>query len=182
MLIKIVYIRIVECKNTSTMTVTDSKYPGLSTKQRATMIFHSAIVILIGSFAGFAWLIALAGYLQLWPLPPIELSVPDQKELWRNAHVGPIVHGMLVVLVASLGSILTLTKKEAKILVIAGLVEVWGNAIGFSVAPYTTNRGLSPDGFFLNKLSYFTFYPAVIGALIVVILLMVGSYRTMKKH
>ena len=156
------------------------KYPGLSTKQRATMIFHAAVVIFIGSFAGFAWLIALAGYLELWPLPPIELSVPDQKELWRNAHVGPIVHGMLVVLAAAIGSLLTLTKKESKILVIAGLVEVWGNAIGFSVAPYTTNRGLSPDGIFLNKLSYFTFYPAVVGALIVVALIIVGSYRTMK--
>ena len=63
------------------MTSIDDKYPGLAQKQRAKMIFNSAIVILIGSFAGFAWLIALGDYLQLWPLPPIELSVPDQKEL-----------------------------------------------------------------------------------------------------
>jgi len=156
------------------------KYPGLSTKQRATMIFHSSIVILIGSFAGFAWLIAIGGYLELWPLPPMEIPVPDQKELWRNAHLGPIVHGMLVVLAASFGSLLTLTTKEAKWLVIAGLVEVWGNAVGFSVAPYTTNRGLTSDGFFLNKLAYFTFYPAVAAALIVVILMIIGSYRTMR--
>lgn len=156
------------------------QYPGLSKKQRATMIFHSSIVILIGSFAGFAWLISLGGYLELWPLPPMEISVPDQKELWRNAHLGPIVHGMLVVLAAALGSLLKLTKKEAKILVIAGLVEVWGNAVGFSAAPYTTNRGLTPDGPFINLLAYFTFYPAVVGALIVVLLMIVGSYRTMR--
>ena len=43
------------------------------------MVFHSSIVILIGSFAGFAWLIALAGYLQLWPLPPMEIPVPEPK-------------------------------------------------------------------------------------------------------
>ena len=155
-------------------------YPGLSKKQRAKMIFHSSIVILIGSFAGFAWLIALAGYLQLWPLPAMEIPVPDQKELWRNAHLGPIVHGMLVVIVASVGSFLKLTTREAKILVIAGLVEVWGNAVGFSAAPYTTNRGLTPDGPFINLLSYFTFYPAVVAALIVVILMLIGSYRSMK--
>ncbi len=155
-------------------------YPGLTNKQRATMSFHSFVVILIGSTAGFAWLIALGGYLHLWPLPPIEISVPDQKELWRNAHVGPIVHGMLVVLVAEISPLLTLTKKEARILVIAGLVEVWGNALGFSTAPYTTNRGLTPDGSFINYFAYFTFYPAVVAALIVVILGVVGSYRTMK--
>lgn len=155
------------------------QFPGLTKKQRATMSFHAFVVILIGSTAGFAWLISLAGYLQLWPLPPMEISVPDQKELWRNAHVGPIVHGMLVVLVAAVSSLLKLTKKEAKILVIAGLVEVWGNALGFSTAPFTSNRGLAPDGSFINHFAYFTFYPAVVAALVVVILCIVGTYRTM---
>lgn len=157
------------------------RYPGLSKKQRATMSFHAFVVILIGSTAGFAWLISLAGVLQLWPLPPMEISVPDQKELWRNAHVGPIVHGMLVVLVAAISPLLRLTKKEASILVIAGLVEVWGNALGFSAAPFTTNRGLTPDGAFINHFAYFTFYPAVVAALVVVVLGIVGSYRAMKE-
>ena len=160
---------------------TNVTYPGLSTKQRATMTFHGTLVIIMGSLAGFAWLIALAGYLQLWPLPAFDfITVPDQKELWRNAHVGPIVHGMLVVLVAALSPLLKLTKKEAKILVIAGLVEVWGNALGFSAAPFTSNRGLTPDGAFINQFAYFTFYPAVVAALVVVILGIVGTYRTMK--
>lgn len=162
------------------MTSIDDKYPGLTKKQRAKMIFNSAIVILIGSFAGFAWLIALGDYLQLWPLPPIELSVPDQKELWRNAHLGPIMHGMLIILVAAITPLLKLTKREAKMLVIAGLVEVWGNALGFSSAPYTTNRGLTPDGPFINHFAYFTFYPAVVAALIVVVIIIIGSYRSMK--
>jgi len=161
--------------------MSNTKYPGLTKKQRATMSFHAMLVILIGSFAGFAWIIALGGYLELWPLPPIEISVPDQKELWRNAHLGPIVHGMLVVLVAALSPLLKLTAKEAKILVIAGLVEVWGNALGFSAAPYTSNRGLTPDGEFINYFAYFTFYPAVLAALVVVILGIVGSYRTMRE-
>lgn len=162
------------------MSSTDLRFSGLSNQQRAKLTFHAGLVILVGSFAGFAWLISLGGYLELWPLPVIELSVPDEKELWRNAHLGPIVHGMLVILVAAISPMLKLTNREAKTLVIAGLVEVWGNAIGFSAAPYTTNRGLTSDGPFINKLSYFTFYPAVVGALIVVCLIILGSYRSMK--
>ncbi len=158
-----------------------AKYPGLTKKQRATMSFHAFVVILIGSTAGFAWLISLAGYLHIWPLPPMEISVPDQKELWRNAHLGPIVHGMLVVLVAAVSPLLKLTKNEAGILVIAGLVEVWGNALGFSAAPFTSNRGLTPDGSFINQFAYFTFLPAVLAALVVVILGIVGSYRAMRE-
>ena len=90
------------------------------------------------------------------------------------------MHGMLIILVAAITPLLKLTKREAKILMIAGLVEVWGNALGFSSAPYTTNRGLTPDGPFINHFAYFTFYPAVVAALIVVVIIIIGSYRSMK--
>lgn len=158
------------------------KYPGLSKKQRATMSFHAFLVIIIGATAGFAWLISLAGYLQFWPLPPMDISVPDEREAWRNAHMGPIVHGMLIVLIASISSFLTLTKKESVIMVIASIVEVWGNAIGFQTAPFTSNRGLTPTGSFINILSYGTFYIAVVAAFIILILATIGTYRTMREE
>ena len=157
------------------------KYPGLSTKQRATMTFHGTLVIIMGSLAGFAWLIALAGYLQLWPLPAFDfITVPDQKELWRNAHMGPIVHGMVVVLIAAIAPLLKLTKKESRVMVIAALIEIWGNVLGFQSAPFTTNRGLTPTGPFIDAFSYGTFYIAVVAAFVILYLTAVGSYRTMR--
>ena len=57
---------------------------------------------------------------------------------------------------------------------------MWGNALGFSAAPFTTNRGLSPTGSFIDQFAYFTFYPAVVAALVLVILSILGSYRIMK--
>lgn len=158
------------------------KYPGLTKKQRATMSFHALLVIIIGATAGFAWLISIAGYLQFWPLPAMDISVPDQREAWRNAHMGPIVHGMLIVLIAAISSLLRLTKKESVIMVIASLIEVWGNALGFQTAPFTTNRGLTPTGPFIDAFSYGTFYAAVVAAFVILYLAAVGTYRTMREE
>lgn len=155
-------------------------YPGLTRKQKARISFHAILVIIIGSTAGFAWLISLAGYLQLWPLPPMEIPIPDEKELWRNAHLGPIMHGMLMMIIVAVSSLLTLTKKESRILVLAAIIEMWGNAFGFQSAPFTSNRGLSPTGSFINVFSYGTFYVAVFAAFVVLIIAAIGCYRTLK--
>ena len=161
--------------------MSNTKYPGLSKKQRATMGFHAMLVIIIGATAGFAWLISLAGYLQFWPLPALDITVPDEREAWRNAHMGPIIHGMLVALIASMSSLLRLTKKESSIMVIASLIEIWGNVSGFQSAPFTTDRGLTPTGPFIDAFSYGTFYIAVVAAFVILYLAAVGCYRTMRE-
>ncbi|MCH2223768.1 MAG: hypothetical protein MK066_03285 [Crocinitomicaceae bacterium] len=166
--------------NIDIMNISQEKYFGLTKRQRATITLHGMLVIVVGSFAGFAWLISLCGSLELWPIPPIELSLPDQKELWRNAHLGPIGHGMIILLIAALAPLLKLTKREASIMVYATLVEVWFNVLGFQSAPYTTNRGLTADGSFINIFSYSTFYVAVMASFVILTLSIMGSYRTMK--
>lgn len=155
-------------------------YTRLSERQKAIITFNGMLSIVIGSIAGFAWLISLAGYLHLVPLPPLDISVPETKELWRNAHLGPINHGMLIILIAAISSILRLTQKETTVMVYACLTEVWFNIVGFQSAPFTTNRGLTPTGDFINLLSYGTFYVAVVASFTILYLSIVGSYRTMK--
>ncbi len=153
---------------------------GLSNKQRATMSIHGLIVVVIGCTAGFAWVISLAGYLHVWPLPPIDFTVPDQKDLWGNAHTGPIMHGMLIILIAAIAPLMKLTKKECRVMVIACIIEVWGNAVGFQAAPFTSNRGLTPTGPFVDLLSFGGFYVGVFAALTILYLAIVGCYRFIK--
>ena len=86
-----------------------------------------------------------------------------------------------MILIASISSLLLLTKKESVVLVVASLIEVWGNAIGFQTAPFTSNRGLTPTGPFIDALSYGTFYAAVVAAFVVLYLAGVGLYRTIRE-
>lgn len=153
-------------------------YVELTKKQRAIIIMHGLIVIVIGSLAGFAWVISIAGYLELWPIPNIDFSLPNNKELWRNAHLGPISHGMLVMIIAAISPLLKLTKKESLILVYACLTEIWFNVLGFQSAPFTENRGLTTTGSFIDLFSYCTFYIAIVASCVILYLSIKGCYRT----
>ena len=158
------------------------EYPGLSKRQKAVISINGFIVIVLGSVAGFAWLISLAGYLELFPLPRIDLAIPETKELWRNAHLGPIMHGMLIILIAAVAPLLKLTKKETMIMVYACFAEVWGNVMGFQSAPFTSNRGLTPTGPFIDIFSYGMFYIAVVASFTILYLSIMGCYRTIKEE
>lgn len=153
----------------------------LSERQRLILLIHGFITIIIGFFGGFAWLIALAGHLQLWPLPALDLSIPATKELWRNAHTGPINNGMLVILVVAISPLLKLTPKSSTIMKYGAIAMLWGNTIGYSTGPYTTNRGLTPSGDLINIICYGSFYIAVIGAFILVGFCIYGSFQRLKE-
>ncbi len=151
----------------------------LSKHQRARLIFHSLICFTIGLVGGLAWVLVLGGKLQLWPLPPLEFSLPETKELWRNAHIGPIMNGIFVIALAAASPLFTLSTKTAKWLVVLCIVILYGNTIGYQTSPFTTNRGLSTDGGFLNLLCYGSFYLAALSAFGVVGIGIYGSYKTM---
>lgn len=156
------------------------KTTSLTTKQRASLVCHGMMVVLFGFFGGMAWIMVLGEHLHLWPLPPIEANLPDTKELWRNAHTGPITNGIFAIAIAGIGPLLSLSKKSARALHISAIVMIWFNTIGYQVSPFTTNRGLNPTGGVIDSLCYFSFYIAVFGAFVTVIISLMGAYKTMK--
>jgi len=151
----------------------------LSKHQRACISLHGFLNILFGFFGGFAWIVVLGGHLHLWPIPPIEMDLPATKELWRNAHTGPITNGILALAIAGISPLLTISIKASKILVYSTIAMMWFNTIGYQTSPFTTNRGLSPVDGFLNSFCYFSFFIAVFAAFAVVIIGIMGAYRTM---
>jgi len=153
----------------------------LSKRQKAILLLHGFITIIIGFLGGFVWLIALAGYLELWPFPRLDFSIPDTKELYRNAHTGPITNGMLVLIVVAISPLLKLKPVATKFLTFGAIAMLWGNTIGYSTSPYTSNRGLTPSGPFIDVLCYGSFYIAVLGAFTLVGLCISGAYQTLKE-
>ncbi|MEO1652731.1 MAG: hypothetical protein AAFU64_04225 [Bacteroidota bacterium] len=152
----------------------------LSEKQRIQMVLHSFIIITLGFMGGIGWLVVLGGHLELWPLPLIEMNLLDKKELWRNAHTGPITNGIFIMALAAISPLLRLKPQAAKTLCYATIVMLWTNTIGYQTSPYTTNRGLDASGGFLNHFCYFSFYTAVFAALIVVGLGIYGCFGALK--
>ena len=152
----------------------------LSELQKSKMLLWSFICIGIGLVGGLAWVVVLAGYLQLWPVPALEFSLPETKELWRNAHIGPIMNGMLLIALTAVSHLLTLSKRQVSILFYTSIIMVVFNTIGYQLSPFTSQRGLAPVGEGLNQLCYFSFYIAALCAFAVVIIGIIGSYSSIK--
>lgn len=154
----------------------------LSIQQRKKIVFHSFICIGIGLVGGMAWVIVLGGYLELWPIPPIELDLPESKEQWRNAHIGPIMNGIFALAIVGTSSLLSLTAKQSNVLFYALIIMLWGNTIGYQTSPFSSDRGLAATGDAMNIFCYANFYIAALCAIVVVGLGIYGSYRAMNSH
>lgn len=140
---------------------------GFSHRISGKLLIHCFIMMFLGFMGGFAWLIALAdNVFHILPLPRMEIMVPDQKELLRNAHTGPIMNSMYVMAMVLLSPRLNFSVLQAKWMYYWAIILLWGNMIGYSAAVYAPERGLQPVGDWPNLLSYGAFYAAVIGATI----------------
>ena len=134
------------------------------------LLVHCFIAMFLGFFGGFVWLIALAdNVFHILPLPRMEIEVSAQKELLRNVHTGTIANAMYVMAIVALSPWLRFSERQAKWVYYTALTMLWGNIIGYSAAVFTPTRGLQPifENDIANLVSYFTFYAAVIGAVIV---------------
>ncbi|WP_291209321.1 hypothetical protein [Hyphomonas sp.] len=133
------------------------------------LLAHCFIAMFLGFVGGFVWLIALAdNVFHILPLPRMEIQVPDQKELMRNAHTGTIANSMYVMAMVALSPWLRFSVRQAKWVYYWAIIMLWGNVIGYSTAVFTPYRGIQPvfENDIANLVSYFTFYAAVIGAVV----------------
>lgn len=151
---------------------------GFSSRISGRLLAHCFVMMFFGFFGGFAWLIALAdNVFHILPLPRFEIAVPDQKELLRNTHTGPIMNAVYVMAVVLLSPILKFSVRQAKWVYYAAIVTLWGNLIGYSTAVYAPQRGLQPIGDWPNLVSYGSFYAAVVGVTIFTAICLTNALR-----
>ncbi len=158
---------------------------GFSRPIAGRLLTHCFIAMFLGFIGGFVWLIALAdNVFHILPLPKIDLQVPAQKELLRNAHTGTIANSMYVMAIVALSPWLKFSRKQAKWVYYTAIIMLWGNVIGYSTAVFTPHRGLQPifENDVANFISYFTFYAAVIGAVIVTGICLNNAIRAARSH
>lgn len=154
---------------------------GFSRPIAGKLLTHCFIAMFLGFIGGFVWLIALAdNVFHILPLPRIDLQVPAQKELLRNAHTGTIANSMYVMAIVALSPWLRFSIRQAKWVFYGAIIMLWGNVIGYSTAVFTPYRGLQPifQNDIANLISYITFYAAVIGAVITTGICLNNAIRT----
>lgn len=109
-----------------------------------TLIFHGAIIAVVGLLSGFGFVFEILNSLSVWPAT-IEITgqFPGSDRGWRVAHVAGVMNGLMLMIAG-----LALVPIGASVLsqkwIVWGLVYTgWGNTLFFHFANFSNNRGLS---------------------------------------
>lgn len=156
---------------------------GFSNRISGKILVHCFIMMFLGFSGGFVWLIHLAdNVFHILPMPRFEIPVPDQGELLRNAHTGPMMNAMYVMAILLLSPKLNFSALQARWVYYASIVTLWGNLIGYTTAVYAPERGLQPVGDWPNLVSYASFYAAVVGVVIATGICLLNAIRAARSE
>jgi hypothetical protein len=127
------------------------------------LLFHGAIVLLIGLLSGIPYGSAIT-------------RKQDESVIrgWRVAHAGLAQGGTLLIAIAAVLSYLTLPPVLTLILVWAAAISGYGFCIALPYGAYVGQRGLSAAGPTQNRVVYAGNMVGAIGSLISTIILIVG--------
>jgi len=107
------------------------------------MIGHGALVLFVGMLAGIGLLISLLGGIELIPGHILSLSIPGDTGAWVRTHIGGMLNGMLILLVAILLSPLGFAEAAAKRMSWMLVGTGWANTVFYWAALFAPNRALS---------------------------------------
>jgi hypothetical protein len=134
---------------------------------RARVIFHGAIVLLVGFLCGLPTLVdALSGGL---------------LHAWRTAHLFLIATGIWLLAMAAVLPSLVLGRRETSALVCALVATSYGFMISLLVQALTGVRGVAPEGPSANLVAFAGNIVGVLGAVLGALLTLMGAHAAIKK-
>jgi hypothetical protein len=130
-----------------------------------TMIFHGAVVILLGLLAGFPYALVITG------------SLVSSERAWRMAHLEGVLNGLLVIAVAAVWDRLSLDGWKRDVLAWSLVLMAYGNVVASVIGATFSVRGLEPGGSPSNMLVYLLFMLAVVGIVVGLGLVVAGARK-----
>jgi hypothetical protein len=144
------------------------------------LVFHGALVFLVGLAAGFPFAFEILQKFELWPLPwSAVLDPPGDLRAWRMAHMEGILNGLVLFAVAGIGAHVALSPAAQRWTYFGLVVAAWGNTIASILSPIFDARGLTFGGFW-NSTSYLLFIAAIFGVVIALVLLARGALAAVR--
>ena len=147
-------------------------------------IAHGGMAIFIGLLSGIALTYSALSEVSLWPLYTTSWTMPGDTALWRAAHTGSILNGLMCILVALSLNYLNLSQRSTRNIVISLIVMVWGNIAFYLARIWGNNRGLAlkseqfGDGNIFDVLSMIPAFVAMLFTFYAVALLVFSAYHS----
>lgn len=133
----------------------------MTESRRAWLVFHGALMLILGMVAGFGFATAIG----------------EQTDLraWRMAHLEGVLNGLVLIGAGAAGSVLRLGEGAQRLLVYSLAVTAWANTVASVLAASTGVRGLQPGGPLANNVVFLLFLIAVITVFVGLGLLALGA-------
>ena len=129
------------------------------------LMFHGALVVLLGMLAGIPLAMVMLGYIS---------GNPDD---WKLAHMEGVVNGLLLIAVAGGAKVLILSERQFKFLSVNLTLMAHGNVLYGWVRGIWGVKGLDFSPPVANQLAALLGGVPIILALIAVSLIIWGAYR-----
>jgi hypothetical protein len=130
------------------------------------MVFHGAVVVMLGLLAGFPHAFVVTG------------QIAGEERAWRMAHLEGLLNGMIVLLAAALSGRLALSSRQHAWLAWSLIAAAYGNVIASVLGATFGVRGLALAPPATNVVMNLLFWVAIVGILAGVGLLIVGARNT----
>jgi hypothetical protein len=137
-------------------------------KVRARLVFHGAVVVMLGLLAGFPHAFVLTGQIQ------------GEERAWRMAHLEGLLNGMLMMLAGASGGSLALSASQQSWLLWSLVAAGYGNVIASVLGATFGVRGLALAGPPANAIMNLLFWIAIVGILAGVGLLIAGARNAVR--
>ncbi len=107
------------------------------------LIGHGALILFIGLVAGILLTFAMLNGIKIWPILDIPAQIPGSIHGWKAAHVGGMMNGIMMIVVAMCLSKLTMSPGKLRFIFWSFVLTGWGNTLFYWFGNLSMNRGLS---------------------------------------
>jgi hypothetical protein len=132
------------------------------------LIFHGAIIILIGLFSGLVY----------WQTI-IRNKRPEVTRGWRIAHVFLVIEGIFLVIVGLIIPHLVLSGLAVRVLVWTIASSGYGFAWAFVGGAWKGYRGLTPKPYGLNTILFLGHFIGAVGSFVGIAMVIYGSFKAL---
>ena len=130
------------------------------------VIFHGAVVVLLGLAAGFPFAFVILG------------TMAGDQRAWRMAHLEGVLNGVVMFAVTAVSGRLALSGGLQTLLAWCLVVTGYGNVVASILAASLGVRGLEAGGSVGNTVVYVLFVVAVVTITVAMALLAFGARRS----
>jgi hypothetical protein len=158
----------------------------MNERTRVLLVANGAGLWITAVLVGWMYMFMLLGEIELFPLiPSIDVEIPGEARAWNMAHLEGITNGLLLMGLAAVAPLLTLSDRQHRLLFWAAVITGWGFTLPAWANALAGTRGLAFDGGpfpggLANSVIYLTGWPPVIAVHLLFGLLLLGAVNRLK--